>query len=142
MGINKHREVIRASAISEKIKKMDEDNEIDRSPVMWAIALAFFGAACYAYIKGDQEVQNSKAVISGKVVSEAYMPASAAFLNSIESRYSFSMETPFGVKGVQVNGDGKESIDSLIEKGSNVEVKTLDYLRNIYHVSPSDVTVR
>ncbi len=92
------------------------DEDIDKSPVMWAVAAILVGSLFYTVYKGNQEIESYKQGIKGTVISEARMPASASFLNKIESRYS-SMDTPQGIKSVQAEGNGKKSIDSLIEKG-------------------------
>jgi hypothetical protein len=66
--------------------------------------------------------------LQGTAFSERYMPASGSSFNApdIQSRYSFSMDTEFGRKAVQVESTReitKESIDALVEPGTKVEIE-------------------
>ena len=66
--------------------------------------------------------------LQGTAFSERYMPASGSSFNApdIQSRYSFSMNTEFGRKAVQVESTSeitKESIDALVEPGTKVEIE-------------------
>ena len=61
-------------------------------------------------------------ILKGSVFSERYMPASGKF----DSRYSFSMDTIIGRLVIQVESTdtiNKESIDALIEPGTEVKVE-------------------
>ena len=66
--------------------------------------------------------------LRGSVFSERYMPASGQsgfFTSPVQSKYSFSMDTEFGRKGIQVESTRevtKESIDAMIEPGTKVEI--------------------
>jgi len=64
--------------------------------------------------------------LRGTVFSETYMPASGGSYNKpgIDSIYSFSIDTKFGRKGVEVSSTSrfkKETLDSMIEPGTIVE---------------------
>ena len=141
------------SAVSEEIKMEDlGEADIDKSPIMWAIAAILFGSLFYTVYKSNQEIEDSKQWITGTVIpkSEVYVPASSkkelfknpGSLEPPESDYYFSMETPLGKKVVQVHGYGKEGIESLISDGSKVEARSLDPLSKTYHVNTSDINVR
>ncbi|MBU2497145.1 MAG: hypothetical protein KJ767_03745 [Nanoarchaeota archaeon] len=61
--------------------------------------------------------------LKGTVFSESYMPAGYGR----HSRYSFSMDTRYGRKGIQVEERentpiNKETIDALIEPGTIIEI--------------------
>ena len=74
----------------------------------------------------------SNTSIQGTVLSENYVPAKSGW-NGSKSKYSFSIETERGIKLIQVSSYDfvgrekvyKESIDTLIEKGTKVEIENI-----------------
>ena len=93
-----------------------------------------------------EEVKKGYFWMKGHVFSERYMPASGSSFNSpdIKSRYSFSVDTEYGRKGIQVydsNFVNKETIDSLVESGTIVEIKVGNSDDNVYRVFAHDVKV-
>ncbi|MBI2105274.1 hypothetical protein HYT56_00380 [Candidatus Woesearchaeota archaeon] len=86
---------------------------------------------------GNKETESKQVIeymnLQGTVFSERYMSAPGAeFFPTIsgDSRYSFSVDTEYGRKAIQVisnkqEGIYKESIDALIEPGTKVEIMSI-----------------
>ena len=94
------------------------------------VYIALIGAASLASLVGAGCNEPETVNLTGTVLDEAYMPASAGW-NDKDSRYSFSMNTTHGIKSIQVEDywafkkgtTNKESIDALIEPGTQVEIQ-------------------
>ena len=96
-------------------------------------ALALTGILALSGCEEKKEITYT--TLQGTVFSERYMPASVGW-GSVSSKYSFSIDTENERKGINVvdkiltgafekniYGVPKETIDSLIEPGTRVEIK-------------------
>jgi len=111
--------------------------------------LALAGVLAFGGCKDKEKKEYT--TIKGTVFSERYMPASVGW-GSIESRYSFSLDTEKERKTFEVyeleeklnfHPVKKESIDAMIEPGTKVEVQIEKGTENqtFYKILPERIKV-
>ena len=107
--------------------------------------LALIGSMALSFSRCEEKPKEY-VNLQGTVFSERYMPASAGFVN-MKSRYSFSIDTEYGRKAIQVRSIraiNKESIDALIEKGTKVEIQNImknNLDKQVYYIKVNRIKV-
>ena len=91
------------------------------SSIVLAGALAFGNVGC------DNKKTETlvKVDITGEVLNENYREGFSSFSEATMSKYSFTLETEYGRKTIEiVDGDGrrKESVDSFINIGDRLKI--------------------